>query len=75
MAKALVCPSAGTVPIRLANPCKQSFTLNKHTIVATYEPLEAETAQYRLKYCLKGLLNPQQSINQSILKLRRPHID
>ena len=42
VAKALVCPSDGTVPIRIANPYKQIFTLNKHTIVATYEPLEAE---------------------------------
>ena len=25
-----------------------------------------ETAPYRLKYCLKGTLNPKQSINQSI---------
>ena len=25
-----------------------------------------ETARYRLKYCLKGPLNPKQSINQSI---------
>ena len=24
-----------------------------------------ETARYRLKYCLKGPLNPKQSINQS----------
>ena len=29
-----------------------------------------ETARYRLKYCLKGPLNPEQSINQSI-NLRR----
>ena len=42
VAKALVCPSDGTVPIRIANPYKRSFTLNKHTIVATYESLEAE---------------------------------
>ena len=42
VAKALVCPSNGTVPIRIANPYNQSCTLNKHTIVATYEPLEAE---------------------------------
>ena len=42
VAKALVCPSDGTVPIRIANPYKQSFTLNRHTIVVTYEPLEAE---------------------------------
>ena len=26
-----------------------------------------ETARYRLKYCLKGPLNPDQSINQSII--------
>ena len=36
-----------------------------------------ETARYRLKYCLKGPLNPKQPTNQSFLPLsgRRPDID
>ena len=40
VAKALVCPETGIVPIRIANPYLQSCELNKHTVVATYEPLE-----------------------------------
>ena len=39
VAKALICVSNGTFPIRLANPYNQSYNLNKHT---TYELLEAE---------------------------------
>ena len=42
VAKALVCPSNGTVPIRIANPYNESISLNKHTVVATYESLEPE---------------------------------
>ena len=36
-----------------------------------------ETARYRLKYCLKGPLNPKQTTNQIFLPLsgRRPDID
>ena len=36
-----------------------------------------ETARYRLKYCLKGPLNPKQPTNQLFLPLfgRRPDID
>ena len=33
--------------------------------VSPLSPSLWETARYRLKYCLKGLLNPEQSINQS----------
>ena len=42
VAKALVCPSNGTVPIRIANPYNESISLNKHTVVASYESLEPE---------------------------------
>ena len=40
VAKALVCPTTGTVPIRIANPYSQSCKLYKNTIVASYEPVE-----------------------------------
>ena len=40
VAKALVCPKTGTMPIQIANPYNQSFKLYKNTIVASYEPLE-----------------------------------
>lgn len=39
VAEALACPRIVTVPIRIANLYEQSCTLNKHTAVATYEPL------------------------------------
>ena len=42
VAKALVCPTTGTVPVRIANPYAQSCKLYKNTIVATYEPIEPE---------------------------------
>ena len=41
-AKALVCPTTGTVPIRIANPYAQRYKLFKDTIVASYEPVEPE---------------------------------
>ena len=40
VAKALVCPLTGTMPLRIANPYKQSCKLYKNTIVASYEPIE-----------------------------------
>lgn len=42
VAKALVSPTTGTVPVRIANPHDQSFKLHKNTIVATYEPIEPD---------------------------------
>ena len=33
-----------------------------------FSPALWETARYRLKYCLKGSLNPQQPTNQSCLR-------
>ena len=42
VAKALVCPTTGTVPIRFANPYAQSYKLYKDTIVASYEAVEPE---------------------------------
>ena len=39
-------------------------------LVYPFSPLSPflwETARYRLKYCLKGPLNPKQSINQFVL--------
>ena len=34
-------------------------------LLSILSPSLWETARYRLKYCLKGPLNPKQSINQS----------
>ena len=44
--------------------------LDIFTIIYPFSPLSPslwETAQYRLKYCLKGPLNPKQPTNQSLL--------
>ena len=35
-----------------------------------FHPLFWETARYRLKYCLKGPLNPKQPTNQQVRKSR-----
>ena len=57
----------GQGPIALAvgaGGCLGIFTL-----IYPFSPLSPslwETARYRLKYCLKGPLNPKQSINQSM---------
>lgn len=42
VAKALVCPKLGTVPIRIMNLGKEPIHLYKNTITATYEPVEPE---------------------------------
>ena len=42
--------------------------LDIFSLIYPFSPLSPslwETARYRLKYCLKGPLNPKQSINQS----------
>ena len=42
--------------------------LDIFTLIYLFSPLSPslwETARYRLKYCLKGLLNPKQPTNQS----------
>ena len=57
--------------------------LDIFTLIYPFSPLSPtlwETARYRLKYCLKGPLNPKQPTNQlSFLFLplfgRRPDID
>ena len=46
--------------------------LDIFTLIYPFSPLSPslwETALYRLKYCLKGLLNPKQPTNQSLLPL------
>ncbi|MEW8547073.1 MAG: retropepsin-like aspartic protease, partial [Candidatus Thiodiazotropha sp.] len=62
VAKALVCPTTGIVPVRIANPYSESCTIFKNTIVASYEPLEpaellsvnaSNTAQTKTPTCSK----------------------
>ena len=51
--------------------------LDIFTLIYPFSPLSPslwETARYRLKYCLKGPLNPKQPTNQN-LPGRRPDID
>ena len=43
--------------------------LDIFTLIYSFFPLSPslwETARYKLKYCLKGLLNPKQPTNQSV---------
>ena len=56
----------GQGPIALAagagGGCLDIFSL--HYLSFPLSPSLWETARYRLKYCLKGLLNPKQPTNQ-----------
>ena len=61
----------GQGPIALAvgagGGCLDIFTLLYH--FSPLSPSLWETARYRLKYCLKGPLNPKKSINQKSEKI------
>ena len=49
--------------------------LDIFTLIYPFSPLSPslwETARYRLKYCLKGPLNPKQPTNQLLTKLSSP---
>ena len=48
--------------------CLEVFSLIYHFL--SLSPILWETARYRLKYCLKGPLNPKQPTNQLSLYLR-----
>ena len=51
--------------------------LDIFTLLYPFSPLSPslwETARYRLKYCLKGLLNPKQPTNQPSIVSRRVDI-
>ena len=60
--------TVGQGPIALAvgagGGCLDIFTLLYH--FSPLSPSLLETAQYRLKYCLKGPLNPKQPTNQLV---------
>ena len=45
--------------------CLDIFTLI-YPFLSSFSPSLWETARYRLKYCLKGPLNPKQPTNQPI---------
>ena len=47
--------------------CLDIFTLIYH--FSPLSPSLWETARYRLKYCLKGLLNPEQPTNQKLIHM------
>ena len=59
----------GQGPIALAKGagggCLDIFSLNYH--FSFLSPSLWETARYRLKYCLKGPLNPEQPTNQPFI--------
>ena len=62
----LICLTVGQAPTALAvgagGDCLDIFT-----VIYLFSPLSPsvwETARYRLKYCLKGPLNPKQPPNQ-----------
>ena len=63
--------TVGQVPIALAvgagGGCLDIFTFIYP--FSSLSPSLLETARYRLKYCLKGPLNPKQPTNQPISRL------
>ena len=51
--------------------------LDIFTLIYPFFPLSPslwETARYRLKYCLKGPLNPKQPTNQTVGLLRKEYV-
>ena len=70
-----LCMVVGQVPIALAvgasGGCFDIFIL-----LYPFSPLSPslwETARYRLKYCLKGPLNPKQPTNQRVIFKETKH--
>ena len=65
--------TVGQGPIVLAvgagGACLDIFTLLY--LFSLLSPSLWETARYRLKFCLKGPLNPKQSINQNLVQHER----
>ena len=71
--RATICITVGQGPTALAvgagGGCLDIFTL-----IYPFAPISPslwETARYRLKYCLKGPLNPKQPTNQPFPKTKR----
>ena len=59
----LITVGQGPIALAVGAGCLDIFTL-----LCPFSPLSPslwETARYRLKYCLKGPLNPKQPTNQS----------
>ena len=54
----------GQGPTALAIGVGRGWTFFLSSIISHFFLPLWETARYRLKYCLKGPLNPKQSINQ-----------
>ena len=62
----------GQGPVALAIGAGGGGCLGNFTLIYLFSPLSPsrwETARYRLKYCLKGLLNPKQPTNSDVERL------
>ena len=61
--------TVGQGPIALAEGAGGVFFLTflLSSILSPLSPSLWETARYRLKYCLKGPLNPKQPTNQNLI--------
>ena len=60
-------PATGSLPSTIAPPYHPVLIYH----FSLLSPSLWETAQYRLKYCLKGSLNPNQPTNQPTIKSQR----
>ena len=61
--------TVGEGPIALTVGAGVVWTFLLSSILSPLSPSLWETARYRLKYCLKGQINPKQSHNQSSVRL------
>ena len=58
--------TVGQGPIALAVGAGGGFTFLLSSVLSPLSPSLWETVRYRLKYCLKGPLNPEQPTNQPL---------
>ena len=61
-----------TLAVGAGGGCLDIFSLVYH--FSFLSPSLWEMARYRLKYCLKGPLNPKQPTNQPLLYVERVHL-
>ena len=67
----LVTVGQGPTALAVGAACSGWGCLDIFTLVYPFSPLSPslwETARYRLKYCLKGPLNPKQPTNRFVLR-------
>ena len=65
----LITVGQGPIALAVGATVRVVLTFLLSTILSPLSPSLWETARYRLKYCLKGPLNPKQPTNQPTYKM------